>query len=141
MVFSDWKWIDTVPYWCTQLGRSLVVKNASAEQCQRFCDEGCEAVEWWEGDGNACHICTDLSLHMFFGITSDTSYPPHVFIKEPGMLVQKLAFKLFLRSVLHYQPREISRLIQRGFTRIPIPLEVQNMSKKSGPWGTFWRTM
>ena len=60
-------------------------RGTTVEECKSYCNEGCGAIEWWEGGGQACYLCTDLSLLIEFPYTRDLSYPPHVFIKQSGM--------------------------------------------------------
>ena len=60
-------------------------RGTTVKECKSFCNEGCGAIEWWEGGGQACYLCTDLSLLIEFPYTRDLSYPPHVFIKQSGM--------------------------------------------------------
>ena len=82
---ADAKWVDYSPFWCTPLGRMLILRGTTIEECKSYCDEGCGAIEWWEGGSQACYLCTDLSLLMTFPHANDLSYPPHVVIKKPGM--------------------------------------------------------
>ena len=60
-------------------------RGTTVKECKSYCNEGCGAIEWWEGGGQACYLCTDLSLLIEFPYTRDLSYPPHVFIKQSGM--------------------------------------------------------
>ena len=82
---ADTEWKDYTPYWCTPLGRILISRGTTFEECKTYCDEGCGAIEWWEGGSQACYLCTDLSLLIKFPYAQDLSYPPHVFIKQSGM--------------------------------------------------------
>ena len=82
---ADAKWVDYSPFWCTPLGRLLILRGTTIEECKSYCGEGCAAIEWWEGGSQACYLCTDLSLLMTFPHANDLSYPPYVAIKQPGM--------------------------------------------------------
>ena len=64
------------------------MRETTAEECQSYCDDSCNAVEWWEKGKNACYICTDLERLTPFPkhLKNDQSFPPHVFIKRSSML-------------------------------------------------------
>lgn len=89
---ADSKWVDYSPFWCTPLGRILILRGTTTEKCKSYCGEGCGAIEWWEGGSQACYLCTDLNLLMTFPHANDLSYPPHVAIKQPGMFYLPLFF-------------------------------------------------
>ncbi|XP_068732418.1 uncharacterized protein [Montipora capricornis] len=83
-LLKEKKWKKYRPYWCTPQGRTFVRRGTTARQCQGYCSDRCEAVEWWRKGKQACYICKNVTLITKYPYKSDMSFPPIVFVKKPN---------------------------------------------------------
>lgn len=74
------QWLHYMPQWCYPYRRSLK-SPATLEQCKQACLSGCAAIEYWPV-AKACNECLDHTKRTPYTDTSDSFYPPHVYIKQ-----------------------------------------------------------
>ena len=81
------QWLHYTPQWCGYPPgdpyRRDLKTAVTSEQCKQacICLPGCAAIEYWPVV-KTCNECLDHSKRIPFTDTSDSLYPPHVYIKQ-----------------------------------------------------------